>query len=145
MLPFHKFYTLYHESSNFRNQMLKQREMIKIDKDNAPIIFRTEKGSEYRIGNTGTIYRKKYTGNDLTSDSISYVDESTYREIMKLPLKYEDSVIMVKHYPSKIDFMIDDETIASFPSVSYPEIGLYPVDSKNGYVHVGHRIIDIND
>jgi hypothetical protein len=132
------------ESLSFKEKMLMRREEVKIDKENAPVVFQTERGSEYRIGESGTVYRQKYSGSNFTSDSISFVDENTYRKIIKLPSKYEDSVIMVKHHASKIDFMIDDEIIASFPSLSFPEIGLYPVDSKNGYVHVGHRIHHIN-
>lgn len=86
-----------------------------------------------------TIYRTKYGGSKFESDSISYVMPEVKKEIMELPKKY-DRVIMVKHEPNKITFKIDGKPIATFPAYDKPKIGLHPVDSKNGYVHVGHEI-----
>lgn len=129
---------------DFRTEMLKKREEKREDIQTAPVVFTTERGSEYRIGNSGTIYRVKYNGSKFESDSISFVSSDTYKEIMLLPKKYINSVIMVKHLGNNLVFTIDDKSVKTAKSSRIPKIGLYPVDSKNGYIHVGHKIIKIS-
>jgi hypothetical protein len=129
--------------SSFRDKMMEKRKQRELDKNDPIITFETERGSIYKIGKSGTIYRKKYSGSNLESDAISFVSQENYDDIMKLPHKYEDRVIMVRHETGKIIFTIDNEIIAKFPAHNNPKVGLYPVDSKNGYIHVGHKIIKI--
>lgn len=138
MLSFEKFYIL--KESSFREEMLMRRREKENDKQNSIYEFETERGSIYKIGKTGTIYRQKYTGSNFESDAISFVDEPIYKEIISLPRKHPDVVIMVKHKDNKLLFYVNDELIAEFLSTPTPKVGLYPVDSKNGYVHVGHKI-----
>lgn len=141
MLTFQKYYNL--NESSFREQMLMQRKEKEQDKTNPVYEFETERGSIYKLGKTGTIYRQKYTGSNFESDAISFVDEPIYKEIISLPNKHPDVVIMVKHRDKKLQFHVNDELIAEFPSTPTPKVGLYPVDSKNGYIHVGHKITTI--
>ncbi len=141
MLTFQKYYNL--NESSFREQMLMQRKEKEQDKANPVYEFETERGSIYKLGKTGTIYRQKYTGSNFESDAISFVNEPIYKEIISLPHKHPDVVIMVKHKDGKLQFFADEELIAEFPATSTPKMGMYPVDSKNGYIHVGHKITTI--
>jgi hypothetical protein len=53
-------------------------------------------------------------------------------------------VITIKHVKDFVTFQINEKTISVFRAISYPKIGLHPIDSKNGYIHVGHKIIELS-
>jgi hypothetical protein len=126
---------------SFKSFLLKRKELTS-DK-NLSHEFKTEKGSTYKIYDKGLVYRKKYNGIKSESDSISYVTPENYKKIINIPKKFPNNVILIKHLKNSIIFEINGSPIAEFESTSYPEINLHPIDSKNGYVHIGHKIIEI--
>jgi hypothetical protein len=136
-------------TSILKQRALDRKETERIDKENAPVKFTTQKGSQYSVGESGTIYRDKFDGKKFKADKIGFVSKDDADKIAELQNQYEGKAIRVIHEPNKVRFVTDhqlstEKTVFEATTSTLPQEGMYPIEGSNFVPHLGDAIISVS-